>query len=211
MARPFMHITIMLLLLGHVAAHATPLLDTVKTFLDTEAWRYETVSKNDTLRMRYRGQSETWVVLVQAREDLHQLSFYSMVPQDIPADRLDAAGEYLHRANYGLALGCFELDYDARQVRFRTAADVEDSELSLAQVRNYLYMNVLTCDRYLVGLKQVIEGVAAPRAAVEAVEAALAEDREISPRVEAAVTGPGEASDEPPPASLESPPHNGSQ
>ena len=191
-----------------------PLLESVKAFLDTEAWRYESVPNDDALRMRYRGQSETWVVLVQAREDLRQLSLYSIVPAEIPADRVDAVGEYLHRANYGLALGCFEFDYDARQVRFRTAVDVEDAELSPAQVRNYLYMNVLTCDRYLSGLTQVIEGQAAPRAAVAAVESTMLEEREgAMPKEEpeGAPSVPAAESDAPSGGNPESAPRTGNQ
>jgi hypothetical protein len=210
MGRQIVRLSLLLLWLAQAPAGAGPLLESVTSYLDSEAWRYETVAKSNTLRMRYRGQSETWVVLVQAREDLRQLSLYSMVPAEIPADRLDAVGEYLHRANYGLALGCFELDYDTRQVRFRTSVDLEESELSAAQVRNYLYMNVLTCDRYLAGLTQVIEGLAAPRAAVEAVETAIVEDREDLPEEEAS-SEPAGASGGPPPASPESPLRNESQ
>lgn len=182
-----------LLLLGSTAAWSEPLLASVKSFLDSEAWRYEAVAKSDAVRMRYRGQTETWVVLVQAREDLRQLSFYSMVPVEIPADRIDVVGEYLHRANYGLAIGCFEFDYDARQVRFRTAIDVEESELSSAQMRNYLYMNVLTCERYLSGLQEVIAGEASPPAAVAAVEAVAGEERDAAlPNAEGEASAPAE-------------------
>jgi hypothetical protein len=146
------------------------LIAQVKDYLRSETWRFEPVEGAAALRMRYEGQQATWTVLMHAREDLRRLSFYSVLPEAVPEPRRAAVAEYLHRANFDLALGCFELDYDTGRVRFRTSLDVEGAQLSQAQIRNYLYTNVLTCERYLPGLLQVIEAETGPAEAIAAIE-----------------------------------------
>jgi hypothetical protein len=157
-------------LTGAAAAEET-ILSRVEAFLKSDSWRYEPVEGTSALRMRYEGQNGTWTVLVYTRESLRQAGFYSVLPDPVPDDRLPAVAEYLHRANYDLAIGCFELDWDTGQVRFRTSLDLEGGELGDRQIRNYLYANVLTCDRYLKGLADVSAGRATPAEAIAAVEA----------------------------------------
>jgi len=175
-------------LMGAAAAEET-ILARVETFLKSDSWRYEPVEGAPALRMRYEGQQGTWTVLVYARESLRQLSFYSVLPEPVPGDRLPAAAEYLHRANFGLALGCFELEYGSGRVRFRTSVDLEGGRLGDRQIRNYLYANVLTCDRYLQGLEAVVDESREPAEAIEMIEAVEAAEAPEAPDEEEGETG----------------------
>ena len=38
--------------------------------------------------------------------------------------------EYLHRANYGLRVGNFELDYDDGEIRYKTYIDADFTEIT---------------------------------------------------------------------------------
>ena len=98
-----------------------------------------------------------------------RIVFISAFPAVIDEDRRAAVGEYCHRANFGLAIGNFELDHDGGEVRFRTSLDVEGATPSEALVRNLVVANVLTMDRYVPGLLAVLDGTE-PADAVEDVE-----------------------------------------
>jgi hypothetical protein len=76
------------------------------------------------------------------------------------------AGEFLHRANDGLTLGCFELDYGDGGMRFRVAIDVEGDALSEALCRNLVVSACFAMDDYLPGFQDVIHG---RRSAAEAI------------------------------------------
>ncbi len=152
------------------AAAPAPLLDAVKKFLTDDNWYFEQVEGRTVLRMAFKGDNGEWMVLIHTKEDAHQALFYSVLTEKVPAEQRAAAGEFLHRANFGLPMGCFELDFADGEVRFRTSLDVEGSTLSAAQIKAYLYKNVSTCDWYLPGLKRVLAGEATPEAAIQQIE-----------------------------------------
>ena len=76
----------------------------------------------------------------------------------------------MHRANYGLHIGNFELDMGDGEVRFKTSIDTESTALSFELVRNVVYANVMQMDRYLPGLMAVLGGQATPADAIDQVE-----------------------------------------
>ncbi|HNR29304.1 MAG TPA: YbjN domain-containing protein [Candidatus Hydrogenedentes bacterium] len=153
-----------------VAPAETPLLDIIQKFLDDDHWHYERIEDRTALRMAFKGDNGEWTVVIRTKEDSQRAIFYSLLSETVPADQRALAGEYLHRANFGLPIGCFELDYDDGEVRFRTSLDTEGAPLSAAQVKTYLYINVSTCDLYLGGLKRVLSGAVTPENAIREIE-----------------------------------------
>ncbi|MBC7340390.1 MAG: YbjN domain-containing protein [Firmicutes bacterium] len=96
--------------------------------------------------------------------------FYSVCPVNVPEGKRLAVAEYLTRANYGLVIGNFEMDFRDGEVRYKTSIDVEGAEIAPALVRNLVYANVITMDRYLPGLLGVIYGNLTPEQAIAQVE-----------------------------------------
>ena len=94
---------------------------------------------------------------------------YSMIPFRIPDPRHTAIAVFLTRANYGLAIGNFELDFDDRDVRHKTSVDVEGAALEQPLIDHLFLANVVTVDRYLRAMEAVVEG-ADPTAAVLGVD-----------------------------------------
>ncbi|MBP8974021.1 MAG: YbjN domain-containing protein, partial [Anaerolineae bacterium] len=82
-----------------------------------------------------------------------------------------AVAEFLTRANFGLRIGNFELDYHDGEVRYKTSLDFEDEKLTPALIRNAVYPAVTTMDRYLPGLMKVVYGGRTPYEAIEEIEA----------------------------------------
>ncbi len=108
---------------------------------------------------------------------------YSICPLRIPVDRRSAMAEFLIRANYGLVIGNFEMDYDDGEVRYKTSLDVEEMEdlagpMDTAEdagptfvlLRHIVYANVAAMDRYLPGILAVLAGSQTPAEAVERID-----------------------------------------
>jgi len=55
-------------------------------------------------------------------------------------------------------------------VSFKTSMDAEGIEFTEAMVKNLVYVNVLTTDRYLPGLMRVIYGGIEPEEAIREIE-----------------------------------------
>jgi len=98
------------------------------------------------------------------------LLFYSVSPVNIPEDRRPAVAEYITRANYGLNVGNFEIDYTDGEVRYKSSIDVENTELTSARIHNVVYASVWMMDRYLPGIMQVIYANTEPSEVIKKIE-----------------------------------------
>jgi hypothetical protein len=74
--------------------------------------------------------------LAHVLADEHRLVFYVELAARVPADRRAEVAELVTRANYGLIIGNFELDFGDGRVRYKTSFDYEGVELLPRMVRN---------------------------------------------------------------------------
>ncbi len=148
------------------------LANRVKEFFVSDDWKFSELEEG-ALRMGFAGRNGNWTCLARSREERGIFTFYSIAPVNVPEDKRPAVAEYITRANYGLPLGNFEMDYSDGEVRYKTSVDVEGEEYMLTptMVKSIVYSNVLTMDRYLGGLMAVIYGGASPAQEIEKAEA----------------------------------------
>ena len=66
-----------------------------------------------------------------------------------------------------MAVGNVEMDFSDGEVRYKTSVDLEDVEIAGRLVRNMIYTNVLTLDRYIPGLMRMLTGGVSPVEAIQ--------------------------------------------
>lgn len=150
------------------------LFDIAHSFLVNDEWN-PTVDESETgstrfLRTAFSGTSGRWRCLMVINEEREQVCMYSILDVNCPGDQRGAVSEFITRANYGLIIGNFELDYSDGEIRYKSSVDVEGGELTDLMVKNLCYANVLTVDRYFPGLMAVMYGGKDPEGAVHEVE-----------------------------------------
>ncbi len=145
--------------------------DIVVQFFKEDDWRFERIEGKPMLKMGFKGQNATFRLLAVAKDEKHRASFYSVLDINIPAEKRQAIAEYLTRANYGLEIGNFEMDFSDGEVRYKTSIDVEGGQLVTGMVKTLVYTNVLMMDRYYPGIMSVLYGGVSPADAVAKVEA----------------------------------------
>ena len=118
----------------------------------------------------YRGDNGTWRCYAQAREEEEQFIFYSVLDTHITEDRRLAVSEFLTRANYGLIIGNFELDFTDGEVRCKTSISVKGEQLTKDLIEPMVYINVAMMDRYMPGIMRVAYGGATPEEAIAEIE-----------------------------------------
>jgi hypothetical protein len=136
-------------------------------FFEEDDWHFQSMEGTPVLSMGFAGKNGKWVCYAQAREQQQQFVFYSVIPVNAPDERRAAIAEFITRANYGMIIGNFEMDYDDGEVRYKTSIDVEGAALTPALIRQMVYANVLITDRYLPGIMKVIY---AGKTALEAID-----------------------------------------
>jgi hypothetical protein len=106
---------------------------------------------------------------VEPETDLFQVVGRS--PLLVPEGCRTAAAETIARANYGLRLGKFELDFDDGEVRFQVAQILVDEAVGQAVIDRMISTTVNMLDTYLPALLSVIYANDLPKEAVARVEA----------------------------------------
>jgi hypothetical protein len=105
--------------------------------------------------------------------EIEQFLFYAIAPVKAPEATRPAVAEFITRANYGMRIGNFEMDFSDGEVRYKSSLDFEQEVLTPQLIKNAIYPAVQTMDRYLPGLMRVIYGDQPPIEAIAEIEGAL--------------------------------------
>lgn len=139
-------------------------------FFEEDNWTFQWVEGTSALTLDTEGENGRWTCYAQAFEARQQLIFYSVLPQSVPVAKRAVMAEFITRANYGMILGCFEMDYEDGEVRFRTSIDTSGDELTPPLIRQVVYANLVVMDRYFAGLMRVIYSDDEPEAIIDEIE-----------------------------------------
>ncbi len=142
----------------------------LSSYLDDDEWFPRRIEGKYAYSMSYTGKNGDLRCYAIVRVDLEEFLFYAVAPIKVPEEIRRAVSEFLTRANYGLRIGNFELDYSDGEVRYKSSLDFEGQTLTAELIRNAIYPAVHTMDRYLPGLLRVSFGGATPHEAIEEVE-----------------------------------------
>ena len=135
-------------------------------FFKQDDWSFYQIKGQPVLQMGFQGKNGQWTCYARARENEQQFVFYSICPVTVPKSKRRALAEFIARANYGMIIGNFELDFAEGEIAYKTSIDVEGSTLTFTQMKRLVDTNVAMMDQYLPGIKSVIQGDASPEEAI---------------------------------------------
>jgi hypothetical protein len=148
----------------------TPLFDAMIDFFKSDGWPYIQLEDRPILSMNFDGKNAKWTCFAQAREEQQQFIFYSVCPVNAPAEKRAVLAEFITRANYGLIIGNFELDFEDGEIRYKTSVDAEGVTLSPALFKNLVYANLSMMDQYLPGIMSMLYSEVSPREMIDQIE-----------------------------------------
>lgn len=132
------------------------LLERVKACLAELQWRFGQDPDRPNLLMGSNGKNGIYPCLLQVHPERPLILFYTHVQCRVPEEKRAGMAEFLTRANYGLWLGNFELDFRDGEVRYKTSLHVGDGLLTADMLAALLQANLGTVDRYLPGIMSVL-------------------------------------------------------
>jgi hypothetical protein len=135
-------------------------------FFEEDGWEFDHIDDMPVVRLGFSGEHGRWLCYAQAREMQQQFVFYSVMPITAPPEKRMTVAEYITRANYGMVIGNFEMDFEDGEIRYKTSIDVEGSDITTELIQQCVYANVVISDRYLPGLMRVIYGGIDPEVAL---------------------------------------------
>ncbi len=151
-------------------AESKTIFEAIINFFKLDEWPVSIIENESALRMSFQGENGQFTCYAQAREAHQQFIFYSICPVKVPEGKRLVVAEFLTRANYGMVMGNFELDFRDGEIRYKTSIDVEGDRLSPSLSRHVIYPNVMMMDRYLSGIMMVTYGGLSPEQAIKQIE-----------------------------------------
>lgn len=148
----------------------TDIFETVQKFFTDDEWYFMQLDNQLILQMGFQGRNGKWSCYAQVNNEQHLFFFYSVCPINVPEDKRPLIAEFITRANYGIKIGNFELDYNDGEVRYKTSIDIENDDLTPALISNHVYANIWTMDRYLPGIMSVVYSDEEPYDVIQKIE-----------------------------------------
>lgn len=138
------------------------IVEEMVNFFKEDEWHFYEVEGKSVLQMAFQGKNGKWTCYAKARVEQEQFIFYSLCPINAPQNKRLAVAEFITRANSGMIIGNFELDFADGEIRYKTSIDVEGDSLSFGLIKQLVYANVTMMDEYLPGIMSVIYGNVLP-------------------------------------------------
>lgn len=155
--------------MSEITTESLKVFDALVKYLNEDGWSPQRVDDKYVLRMSFKGANGSFTVYAQVAGEHDQCLFYAYSPLTVPEAQRAPMAEFISRANYGMRIGNFEMDYGDGELRYKAAFDFEGYEVVPKCFETSIYPAVRMMDRYLPGVMAVLSGQA-PADAVAKVE-----------------------------------------
>lgn len=146
------------------------IFENLVNFFTVDEWPYTKIPGESILQTAFSGKNGAWNCYALVRVQQQQFVFYSVYPNLVPENQRLAIAEFITRANSGMIIGNFELDFERGEIRYKTSIDVAEDILTFSAIKNLVYTNVTMMDRYFPGFISIIEDNISPANIIEAIE-----------------------------------------
>jgi hypothetical protein len=146
---------------GPEAPGESALVGELKRVFVENGWPFSEVRGAQVLVSDLSGPLGTWKFYAQVVDEQDLILLYSVCPLRVPAARRPEVSEFLTGANYGLAAGNFELDFEDGEIRYKTVLHSYGDGLDATVLKRLVRSNGLAMETYLPGIGAVITGTPA--------------------------------------------------
>lgn len=146
-------------------------LESLIDYLDGRQWNYTVHEDKGYISLRMNMKTVDSCALILHVIDQTTVLFYTVFPIKIPEERRAAVAEYLHRANYGLYHGNFEIDFRDGEIRYKTTGMTSaDEDLDEEVIGRLISLGFAMTDRYAPGILSVLYANDEPTSAIARIE-----------------------------------------
>lgn len=143
-------------------------IDSISVFFEESKYYYE--SRDDSLISRFKIKSNisNITMIVYAYKDTYTVS--AKCPIFANEESFSAVSEYLMRANYNMISGCFEMNYNNGEIRFKYNQYCKDSLPSKDSIKRSIMLPLAMFNRYGNGLLNVMLNGSSPEEEIKKAE-----------------------------------------
>lgn len=149
------------------------MIDTVNTALEGRKWRFQKFDEDQRciFKMGIGLENGKADLVIDVREKEKRVIIYVSGPVNTPEPKRQLLADFLTRANYGLIIGNFEMDFNDGEIRYKSSYVFDDTFPPSEDVfLKSMYAAINTFDRYLPGIMVLMFGNITPQDAIAQVE-----------------------------------------
>ena len=149
---------------------SSEIAEVIIDFLESDNWKYEWDDERGRIKLILSSKSKFQSFTIYISIKTNGFSQMILYPLKATEDVRDKVAEFITRANYGLYIGGFEMDYNDGEVRFRSSLLSADTLPTSEQIKHLLYVSINMAEKYANSLAMVLFDVISPKDAVERAE-----------------------------------------
>jgi hypothetical protein len=134
--------------------------------LESDELSYQTDYDRKTLATSLHGENAHFRIYVSVDEEASLLQIFAIVPVVVPGGCRTLVAEAVVRANYGMKVGKFEMDFSDGELRFQIGVPFSAGSLDDEIVRRLLGTAVKVTDLYFPAFMSIIYGNEIPEDAI---------------------------------------------
>ncbi len=147
--------------------------DALIRYMDFQGWHYECVADDETryiakLGMNIGGRLSSIRLFTEA--NAHTIQSVGVCPINADEASRPMVAEYITRANYGLMVGKFEMDYSDGEVRFQSCQSCTQGVPHQKDIERIVDMPIVMFHKYGDGLVKSLLGLGNPEADIREIE-----------------------------------------
>lgn len=154
-------------------------------YLKEQKWKYNYSGDKLTIYSGFNSQGMLWDFSAYARSrgpGVFLLGIRSFIPNKALPERRAACAELLTRLNFSLSSGCFEMNYEDGEIRFRTGVIIHGTDITPGIVEHLVRSNLLIVEQHHKAIMSVLYSEVTPEAALKPKEDAT--EPKTEPRLE---------------------------
>ena len=162
--------------------YSMELANGVKAFLDEDDWKYSFDKEKGMFRFGLKIKSRLSQIQYMVRVHEKHITFYGIAP--VSPDHEDEKmmgqmAEFICKANYGLKNGCFEMDYNDGEIRYKSYVDCDGIIPSQKVIENSIYCIANMYETYAPGIIDILFKDVPAKEAIEKCEDGRRRPREL--------------------------------
>ncbi|MCI8600476.1 MAG: YbjN domain-containing protein [Oscillospiraceae bacterium] len=145
----------------------------VKSYLDSQNWRYKYDEEDHefSLGMSLENNDvDSCIIVVHVRDD-EDMSCRAIYEFKIPEKKRAIISDYITRVNYGMFLGCFQMDLRDGEIFYKTSSVFSDGAPLNDEIRRIVQVTIHMAEKYGDGFYDVMYKGKSPAETVQAIEA----------------------------------------
>ena len=124
------------------------IIEAIKSFFDNNEWKYSYDEDRAIFSAGMDMGSAIGNVALKILVGNTRYNVYAILNNKVEPRFFPQVAEYLHRANYCLLNGNFEIDYDDGEIRYKTYVNFKNTTISEEIIRDSILVPFFMFDKY---------------------------------------------------------------